>query len=147
MHFVTSITFLPAILRLLSFSSKKALLQAWFTFLVACWVKRGRRPIPITDFYRETGPEVTSTAAWSSMLENALMQDDEHYIKCQRSLAQFATLYERDPPNMFNRTHLPGLEVVDGSLFGRVASLTIARAELKRSTRRPIWDRQCFIDQ
>ena len=165
MHFITSLSFVPSIMRNLTPSSQNLLLHCWFSFLVAYWVKRGRPPLPVTAFYDHTSmldecPSQTSSIegsfacgscaghrCWSSILHDALEEPDVHYVKCQRSLAQFAERYGNTSPGRFPKGPFRGAEILDGSIFGRVALLNAARLKSAKGARRSVWERKCVLFQ
>lgn len=60
------------------------------------------------------------------MLESCLNHPEEHLLKNQRTLAHFDHLYGQTPAGFFQgKTKLPGAELLDGTIFWRVALHTM----------------------
>ncbi|KAG9045133.1 hypothetical protein FS837_006967 [Tulasnella sp. UAMH 9824] len=148
LHLVTSSIFISSYITHLSFASQSALLRAQVSVILGYWVSRGRPSIPIADYYsREFDPSSLVPKAlqvhpdesaigiskgggatnmpsniWLLMIESSLNHPEEHLLKNQRALAHFDHLYGKTPQGYFkSKTELEGAELLDGSLFWRVA--------------------------
>ncbi|KAG8954605.1 hypothetical protein FRC04_011038 [Tulasnella sp. 424] len=147
LHMVTSSSFISSFLTHLSFSSQSALLRAQVSVILGWWVSRGRPAIPISDYYsREFDPSLLIPKAlqvhldksavgiskdkttnlpsnmWLAIIESALNHPEPHLLKIQRALAHFDRLYGKTPQGCFKgETELEGAELLDGTLFWRVA--------------------------
>lgn len=144
MHLVTSSLFLPSYLPYLKPTSQTLLLRAFFAAALTIWVARGRPAPQITQFYARTksrftihgpvpkpGPDALAPAdaitpnPWLYALQSTLVHPDEHLAKCMRSLAHFAHVLGGAPAGTWAGQGLSGDEVLDGTVFVRVASLTM----------------------
>ncbi|KAG8970797.1 hypothetical protein FRC03_000014 [Tulasnella sp. 419] len=148
-HMVTSTLFVPSYLSQLSFPSQSALLRAQLSVILAYWVSRGRPQLPIVPYYNHTKDYMTflpkalrdihpskdalpsgsadPSNIWPLIIESSLNHPEEHLIKAVRSLAHWARLYGTRERGYFdeNRVHLSGVGELDGTLFERVALLSI----------------------
>ncbi len=155
MHFVTSSRFLPSLAALLDTPSKNLLLEAWVTFILAYWVKRGRPALPLTEFYggslgataaiSPTDPASQEVVDWSGILQKALAHPDEHLVKILVTLSRYATTYGKDTPGMFTNTGLNGAASIDGRLFGKVVSKTAERFGISGPKVEGTWERKCSL--
>ncbi|TFK51605.1 hypothetical protein OE88DRAFT_1567261 [Heliocybe sulcata] len=154
MHLVTSALFLPSLLApsVLPMSSRRHLLQAYFSICVSTWISRGRPALAIRDFMARTDAHITppgvkpdphkdalphddkklqvNANAWLPIVQTTLVHPDEHLCKTQRALAHFAVLYGDRPKEYWKNEgahNLDGLEELDGTLFARAAALTANR--------------------
>ena len=117
MHLVTSSIFLPSLLASIDkFSSRRLLLLAYFTSTLTYYIARGRPPLNVRSFYKNTqdalhktpGPGTepargtlpTPTSglaqtpnAWYQMIQTTIVHPNEHLCKAQRALAHHASLY------------------------------------------------------
>ncbi|EKM51648.1 uncharacterized protein PHACADRAFT_212279 [Phanerochaete carnosa HHB-10118-sp] len=162
MHGVTSSLMTASVLNTLSLNSAVLLLRAYFVFFLLTYTIRGRPALPIKDFYANTSlypsPPGTQPAAakdtlvpsaapnpWLPIVQTTLVHPDEHLCKTQRSLMHFAECYGGTEPGAFAHTDLQGAEMLDGTLFARVAALTADRLGWMREgeTQRG-WDRNGF---
>ncbi|KZT42073.1 hypothetical protein SISSUDRAFT_1058938 [Sistotremastrum suecicum HHB10207 ss-3] len=165
MHFVTSSLFLPSIMHYLQPSSQSALLRAYFSITLAYWVNRGRPAIDIKGFFENNsihhnppGPQPSPTPdalgedplvpnPWLPLLQTTITHTDEHLLKCQRSVVHYATVYGDRESGYFGGTELDGADILDGSLFVRVAWLTANRLGWMREGQvAGSWDRVGFFD-
>ncbi|KAG8892160.1 hypothetical protein FRC00_012553 [Tulasnella sp. 408] len=148
LHLVTSSIFISSLITHLSFASQSALLRAQVSVILGMWVSRGRPSIPIEDYYsREFDPTSLipkalqvhpdksaigigkdasttklSSNMWLPIIESSLNHPEEHLLKNQRALAHFDHLYGKTPQGYFEgKTELEGAELLDGTLFWRVA--------------------------
>ncbi|KZT67499.1 hypothetical protein DAEQUDRAFT_673054 [Daedalea quercina L-15889] len=165
LHLVTSTLFLHSYVPYLSASSISSLVRAFFGASLGVYIARGRPALPIRDFYASTtamprapGPAPTPhkdaltstgiTNPWFEVLQSTLAHKDDHLVKLQRALAHFATLYGTTPPGRFADLHgLNGAEILDGSLFLRVAGLSQDRAGwMREGEEDKFWDFQGFFN-
>lgn len=152
LHLVTSSLFLHSLTAYLSPTSTSILLRTYLANCLAWWVARGRPPLPIQDIYASVSAHPiergaphtqpgkdTLTASdpspnpWLPIMQTTLGHPDDHLCKLQRALAHFAALYGTTPAGHFapladvNGAPLEGAEVLDGTLFLRVAGLSANR--------------------
>ncbi|KAG8973301.1 hypothetical protein FRB90_009950, partial [Tulasnella sp. 427] len=149
LHLVTSSIFLSSFLTHLSFPSQSALLRAHFSVTLAYWVSRGRPFLRIADYYSPSAPHpstlippalavhpsksvlgVPSTPTtnlpsniWLPIVASSLNHPEEHLLKTQRALAHFDRTYGKATAQGYfhSKTELEGAEMLDGTLFWRVA--------------------------
>ncbi|KAG8896823.1 hypothetical protein FRC01_011610 [Tulasnella sp. 417] len=148
LHLVTSSIFISSLITHLSFPSQSALLRAQVSLILSWWVAEGRPPIPIEDYYsldfdpsslipkalqvhpdksaigigKGDGTTRLPSNMWLAIIESSLNHPEEHLLKSQRSLAHFDHLYGKTPQGYFEgKTELNGAELLDGTLFWRVA--------------------------
>jgi len=171
MHQVTSALFLPAFVAYLPPSSIAVFLRTYFLTCLTWWVARGRPALPIREFYSSVtatpalpgpdnvkggtstlSPENPTPNAWLSITQTAIMHSDHHLCKVQRALAHFATRYGERPAGHFTQLldvmdmNLDGIELLDGTLFVRVASLTAERVGWLRDGQEiDFWDFHGFF--
>ena len=165
MHLVTSSIFLPSIFHSLSLRSAALLLRAYFSMALTWYLAQGRPALPLREFYAATtatpappGPRATpadktltpADAApnpWLPIVQTTLVHPAEHLCKAQRALAHGAARYGRRVPADFAGTELEGAnEVLDGTLFVRVAGLTADRMGWMKEGQAPgEWDRVGFF--
>ena len=142
MHVLTSSLFLPPFIAYLSPRASAILLRKHLATGLAWWVARGRPALDIRAFYAHNPAPAPSPAAplpqpslvpretppneWLGLVQGALLHTDDHFVKAQRTLLHFATVYGERAPGTFDGALLEGAEVLDGSLFVRVAQLTAA---------------------
>ncbi|OSD00411.1 hypothetical protein PYCCODRAFT_1414510 [Trametes coccinea BRFM310] len=168
LHLVTSVLFLPSIVAYLSPTSISILLRTYLLNTVAMYVARGRPPLPLGAFYENVTATPTPPAdslppkpaaegtligenrtpsPWLAILQSTLQHPDDHLCKLQRSLAHFAELYGATEPGHLKKlgVDLEGAERVDGSLFVRVAGLSMERVGWMREGQdRNSWDFDAF---
>ncbi|KAH8115154.1 hypothetical protein DFH11DRAFT_1688725 [Phellopilus nigrolimitatus] len=159
MHLVTSSLFLPAYLKHISLSSQIILLRVYFASVLSVWVARGRPALPIAEFYARTSPILTPPGpvptpdpsaltpgalapnAWHPVLQSTLLHPNEHLPKAQRALAYFAEVYGDKPAGTWKGTELEDADKLDGTLFVRVASLTMTKLGwLREGEAKGNWD-------
>jgi hypothetical protein len=154
MHFVTSSRLLLPLARILDREAQNVFLEAWFTFMMAYWVKRGRPGLPLGDFFQHRLPgltfEVPSQATegqvlWSKVVPRILPHRDEHFLKIVLALFHHSNLYGQDGPGCFGGGALASSDVVDSSLFSKVASLTLKHFGVIDASKRGTWARKCFL--
>lgn len=147
MHLLTSSIFLPSLAAYLSPASQSALLRGHLSVMLAYWVSRGRPALPIKSFITSVsatpappGPKPTPSKdalgkgkslaeidnPWLGIVQSVLQHPDEHLVKTIRALEHFARIYGTRGTGTFVDTGLEGAEVLDGTLFVRVAGNAIA---------------------
>jgi len=170
MHFVTSSLFLSSIFLLLKRGSQELLLRGYFATCLVWYVSRGRPEIDIARFFgnaatlhpiapepkptphKDVSPSPTSPYAltpnpWLSIIQSSLTHPDEHLPKLQRALAEYSSRFGSTPAGYFKGTELKDAELIDGTLFVRVAGLTAGRLGWVREGESPlqdVWDRRGF---
>ena len=146
MHLVTSALLLPSVLGTFTPTSAALLLRTYFSFSLVLYVARGHPPLPISEFYAATSPDVSAPGShahpvdktlppacapnpWLHIVQTTLVHPNEHLCKLQRALAHFAALYGGAAPGAFAHTaeNLQGPDKLDGTLFVRAAGLTADR--------------------
>ncbi|GLB45255.1 putative protein of unknown function (DUF4243) [Lyophyllum shimeji] len=151
MHLVTSSIFIRSYPAYITPSSLENMLRGYLLTSLGWWVSRGRPTPDIKAFYEATsvhptpsGPlpspgkgalhpadfaKVTTPNPWLPIIETSVVHPDDHVPKIQRALSHYSSVYgsrEAGQPD-FAETELPGAEVLDGTLFIRVAGLTAKR--------------------
>ena len=169
MHFVTSSLFLSSIFSLLKRGSQELLLRGYFTTCLVWYVGRGRAELDISRFFgnaatlhpvapgpkptphKDVSPSPTSPYAvtpdpWVPIIQSTLTHPDDHLGKLQRALAEYSSHFGSTPAGYFNQTELKDAELIDGTLFVRVAGLTSGRLGWVREGEPPLqgWDRKGF---
>lgn len=145
-HLVTSVLFLPSLVTYLSPTSISILLRTYLLNSLALYVARGRPALPVAEFFDSVTPtpapptpksgamkpgggtlvpEDPHPNPWLTLLQNTVVHEDDHLCKLQRALAHFASLYGTG--HLKVGIELDGVEKVDGSLFVRVAGLSMDR--------------------
>lgn len=162
MHFVTSVIFLPSILAHLKPKSQLLLLRSYFSVCLGWYVWRRRPAINIRHFYESTNvanppphplpplsndssdssppPQANTYNSWSSILGASMTHTDDHLPKLQRTLNHCSELFGDRKAGYFSGSELKGAELLDGTLFLRVAELTAARME-SLTENEPPWNR------
>ncbi|KAI0919853.1 hypothetical protein AcW1_003003 [Taiwanofungus camphoratus] len=172
MHLVTSVLFMHSLTAYLSPTSTSILLRTYFMNCLAWWVARGRPAIPIRNFYAAVSPRPTEHGAphatpagdtlrptdaspnpWLPIVQTTLVHPDDHLCKLQRGLAHFASLYGTRRAGHLaelakdSAAPLEGADVLDGTLFVRVAGLTAERLGwMREGQKRRQWDFGGFFD-
>ena len=162
MHLVTSALFMPSYAAYLSPTSFALFARAYMTTSLAWFVARGRPALPLAAFYAEVSARPAEPGAphgvapapgaldardpspngWLPIVQSTLQHKDDHIHKFQRSLLHFARMLSATPPGTFRREGLEGAEVLDGTLFIRVAGLTAGRLGWMREGQEDKgWDR------
>jgi Questin oxidase-like len=155
-HLATSLIFLlTVVLRSehapyppVALSSRLKLLKAYLATCAAWYISRGNAALPIKDFYdvtsdRLTAPTATAVSpsaprkplstrggAWERIIVNGIAHPDVHLVKTVRSLSTFAARWGGRPAGYYaggGEGGLEGREMLDGTLFVRVASLMLDR--------------------
>jgi len=169
MHFVTSLLFLSSTFSLLKRSSQELLLRGYFATCLVWYIARGRPELDIARFFgnaatlhpippgpkpiphKDVSPSPTSPYAitpdpWMPIIQSVLTHPDEHLPKLQRALAEYSCRFGSTPAGYFNGTELKDAELIDGTLFVRVAGLTAGRLGWVREGKPAgSWDRRGFF--
>ena len=124
------------------------LLKSYLATCAGWYISRGNAALPIKNFYNATNDRLTAPPAapvppnaprkplmapggpWERIIANTVANPDEHLPKATRSLATIATCWGGRPAGYYAGGGEKGLEereVLDGTLFVRVASLTLDR--------------------
>lgn len=152
-------------------ASVSILLRTYFANCLAWYVARGRPDLPIKEFFacvtatptepgdtakpppakRTLTPESHSPNPWLPIVQSTLEHPDDHLSKLERALVHYAELYGDRPAGHFSRLAgkegLEGAEFLDGTLFVRVAGLTMSRLGWMREGQEAgDWDRRGFFD-
>ncbi|EJD01363.1 uncharacterized protein FOMMEDRAFT_111131 [Fomitiporia mediterranea MF3/22] len=163
MHLVTSSLFLHVFIEHLAPHAQSILLHSYLASALVVWVSRGRPVIPIASFFSRTSPNLTAPGphptpdketlvedvptpnAWLALLQSTILHPNEHLPKAQRALAHFAQLYGDRSAGIFKGTELEDAELLDGTVFVRVAALTMDRhGWLREGQEKGGWDRSGF---
>lgn len=159
MHLVTSSLFLKSFIHHLPASAVSILLRSYLVTALSVWVARARPAIPIASFYERTSPKLTvpglmpipgretltpdalTPNPWFALLQSTLLHPNEHLPKAQRALAEYARVYGDRAAGIWSGTELEGAELLDGTLFVRVAGLTMDRLGwLREGQEKREWD-------
>jgi len=170
MHMVTSSLFLCSFVPYLSPSSTVLLLRTYFLTSLTWWISRGRPPLPIREFYESVSdtpviqgiddvkpskstlsPETVTPNPWLQIIQMSIVHTDDHLCKIQRALAHFARQYGERPAGHFAASTrvgdatLDGVELLDGTLFLKIASLTAEKVAAVKEAHDPFyWDLKGF---
>ncbi|KAH9927609.1 uncharacterized protein B0H18DRAFT_954315 [Fomitopsis serialis] len=136
MHVLTSSLFMPSLVEYLSPGSSILLLRKHFITALSWWIARGRQAINIREFYAGTD----DAEPWLALVEGALVHPDDHVAKVQRALLHYSKVYG-DAGLIRSRQVARGAEVLDGTLFVRVAQLTATRMAVEGT----FWDFKGFF--
>lgn len=172
MHLVTSSLFLPSWTAYLTPRSISRLLRTYFAVCLAWWISRGRPPLDTRSFFasstvhptapgphptpsettfpKPTHPDALTPNPWLPIIQTALVHENEHLCKLQRSLAHYAALYGTRTAGGtdFANTELEGAELLDGTLFIRIAGLTADKMGWVREGEEVRnWDRIVYFNE
>ena len=168
MHLVTSVLFLPSYAAYLSPTSLSILMRSYFITCLDWYISLGRVPLPLSDFYASStahplehgAPHTTPDAhaldasdptpnPWLALIQSTLQHSDDHIHKLQRALLHFASRLGSTPAGTFAKAAeagLEGAELLDGTLFVRVAGLTMARVGwMREGQENKGWDRNGIL--
>ena len=83
---------------------------------------------------------------WLPLVQSTLVHPDEHLCKLQRALLHYGEVFGGAPRGAFaGLAELEGAEVLDGSLFVRVAGLTADRLGwMREGQEKGSWDFDAF---
>ena len=165
MHLVTSSLFLSSIFSLLTRKSQVLLLRGYFASCLVRYIGQGRAELDIARFFgnaatlhpippgpkptphKDVSPSPTSLYAvtpdpWLPIMQSTLTYPDDHVPKLQRALAEYSSHFGSTPAGYFTGTELKDAELIDGTLFVRVAGLTCGRMGWVREGETPLesWD-------
>ncbi|KAI8976416.1 hypothetical protein BD414DRAFT_446586 [Trametes punicea] len=164
LHLVTSVLFLPSIVAYLSPTSISIFLRTYLLNCLALYVARGRPRLHVAEFFDEVTPAPAPPAdalpplkpgegtliadnrtpsPWLAIVQSTLEHPDDHLCKLQRALAHFAALYGTTPAGHFKKlgVELQGAEKIDGTLFIRVAGLSMDRVGwMREGEKKEEWD-------
>lgn len=165
MHLVTSSLFMPSVLANLSRASQSTLLRSYLSVTLGQWISRGRPKFDIQSFYEDVTPTPALPLAppkpnahaldqdhitqnpWLPVITSVLSHPDEHLLKLERALLHYGRMYGTRPKGHWTGTELEGAESLDGTLFIRVAGLSLNRLGPVREGAEPgEWDRIGFWD-
>ena len=164
MHLVTSAIFLPTFAAYLSPRSTVLLLRGYFASSLGWYITRGCPTLPIRAFYENVSawpvPPGTPAVApvkdtltpgdvapnpWLPILQTTIVHPAEHLCKIQRALMHNATVYGQRRAGDLAGLELEGAELLDGTLFIRIAGLTADRIGwMKEGQKANDWDRVGF---
>lgn len=171
MHLVTSSLFLPSFVNVLSTPSAVLLLRTYFAFSLIFYIARGRPAFSIAEFYKATSaspsapgalpqsaqdtlPPAGNPSPWSQIVQTTLVHPNEHLCKLQRALLHYAEELGGTAPGTFAKTSegtgsaYTGAEVLDGTLFVRVAGLTAGRLGwMREGQEKREWDFVGFFEK
>jgi len=151
-------------------SSRLTLLKAYLATSAGWYISRGNAALPIKDFYSATSDRLTAPPAapvppsasrkpltapggpWERIVVNTVAHPDEHLSKAVRSLATFATRWGGRPTGYYaggGDNGLEGREELDGTLFVRIASLTLDRLGWAHESGKGLshWDHDGFPEK
>ncbi|KAI0262048.1 hypothetical protein BC834DRAFT_892786 [Gloeopeniophorella convolvens] len=152
-----------------SLTSRLTLLKTYFATCIGWQIAQGRRELPLQEFYAATREQLTAPpakpapagtkdtgkplsargGAWERIISNTIAHPDQHLPKATRALAIFAARWGLRPAGYFaggSRDGLEGREILDGTLFVRVAGLTLDRLGWAHEAGKEVidWDRDGF---
>jgi len=151
-------------------SSRVTLLKAYLATSAGWYISRGNAALPIKDFYSATSNRLTAPPAapvppsaprkpltapggpWERIIINTVAHPDEHLAKAVRSLATFATRWGGRPSGYYaggGENGLEGREELDGTMFVRIASLTLDRLGWAHESGKSLnhWDSDGFPER
>ncbi len=151
-------------------ASRLTALKAYLATSAGWYISRGNAALPLKDFYSATSDRLTAPPAavvppeaprkplsapggpWERIIMNTVAHPDEHLPKAVRSLATFATRWGGRPTGYYaggGENGLEDREVLDGTLFARVASLTLDRLGWAYESGKGLdhWDHDGFAEQ
>ncbi|KIJ93450.1 hypothetical protein K443DRAFT_125600 [Laccaria amethystina LaAM-08-1] len=145
MHFVTSVIFLPFILAHLKPQSQLLLLRSYFSVCIGYTEAANPPPHPLPRIRCDSSdssppPQTNGHNSWSSILGASMTHSDDHLPKLQRTLNHCSELFGDRKAGYFSRSELKGTELLDGTLFLRVAEVTATRME-SLTENEPPWNK------
>ena len=96
------------------------------------------------------GPQELTPNSWLALIQSTLVHPDEHLCKAQRSLLHYAAILGDTAPGTFAHLgkELDGAEILDGTIFVRVAGLTANRLGwIREGEPEKGWDNGGFFDR
>jgi hypothetical protein len=165
MHLVTSSLFLPGFIEHLKPTSQALLLRTYLSIALTVWVSIGRPKINIASFYKHTTTELSPPGPkpspanetltpeslypnpWLPLLQSTILHKDEHFPKIQRALAHYAREYGDRVSGFWSGTELEGADLLDGTVFLRVAGLTMHHLGwMREGEQKKGWEYKAFWD-
>lgn len=149
MHVVTSSLFLPAIVAYFPPHAIQLLFRTHLCTVLALWITKQKPSLRIKEFMVSTTlsphdpsanikashkpvkdtltAEIATPNPWLPLSQSVLEHPDEHLCKIIRSLMHWANLFGSRPAGYWTggKEQLEGIEAMDGTLFLRVAGLTM----------------------
>ena len=170
MHLVTSSLFLPSICAYFPPHVIQTFLRSYFSVCLATWIGHGRPSVEVTpDFFDKTDPfpqepigdRVTKPAKetltpktitpnpWLAIIQSALEHPDYHVCKIQRALGHWSRMFGGRPQGYWAKSsqkdavQLKGVELLDGTLFVRIAGMTqTVKGWLREGQERGDWSHE-----
>ena len=140
-------------------------LRSYFAVILGYWVSQGRAKLDIETFYAGTVSDPVAPGShphsnpdtlvkknptpnpWYPLLQSTLVHPGEHLLKLERALAHYAALYGATPKGQFKDTELNGSEKLDGTVFLRVAWLSLNRnGWMREGDEKGDWDFDGFYE-
>lgn len=149
---MTSSLFLPSICAHLPPHVIQIFLRSYFSVCLTVWVGKGRPSVEVTPEFISTTdpfpqepvgdhitqpaegtliPETITPNPWLAIIQSALQHPDYHLCKIQRALSHWGRCFGRRPQGYWaksspkeNSVQLKGIELLDGTMFIRVAAMT-----------------------
>ena len=91
-------------------------------------VPPGPKPIPHKDVNPSpTSPHALIPDPWLPIIQSTLTHPNDHIAKLQKSLAEYSSHFGSTPARYLSGAELKEAELIDGTLFVRVAGLTAGR--------------------
>ncbi|KAF9512214.1 hypothetical protein BS47DRAFT_1345851 [Hydnum rufescens UP504] len=149
MHLVTSSLFFPAIVAYFPPHAIRLLFRSYLCTALALWITKQKPALRIKEFMKSTSispqdpnaalklshkpvkdtltPETVTPNPWLAIVPSVLEHPDDHLCKIMRSLMHWANLFGSRPAGYWagGKAKLEGIEALDGTLFLRVAGLTM----------------------
>ncbi|KAF9509405.1 hypothetical protein BS47DRAFT_1373523 [Hydnum rufescens UP504] len=149
MHLITSSLFFPAIVAYFPPHAIQLLFRTYLCTILALWITEQKPVLHIKEFMKSTTispqdpnaalklshkpvkgtltPETVTPNPWLAIVPSVLEHSDEHFCKIMRSLMHWANLFGSRPAGYWagGKEELEGIEALDGTLFLRVAGLTM----------------------
>jgi Questin oxidase-like len=149
MHLVTSSLFFPAIVAYFPPHAIRLLFRSYLCTALALWITKQKPALHIKEFMSSTSispqdpnatlklshkpakgtlaPEIVTPNPWLAIIPSVLEHPDDHLCKITRSLIHWANLFGSRPVGYWagGKEELEGIEALDGTLFLRVAGLTM----------------------
>ncbi|KAF8998406.1 hypothetical protein BDQ17DRAFT_1428492 [Cyathus striatus] len=151
-HLVTSSLFLPALLFPLPPSSRRAFLLGYLSTSMVWYTARGKPNLDIHGFFSSSplsSQEDEAPNRWIPLFTPSITHSEEHVLKAVRALAHWGGLYGTKPRGFLcevEEVEFDGKEAVDGTLFVRVAELTVMRMARDGKGRRLFGDMLGFYE-
>ncbi|KAF8621959.1 hypothetical protein AX15_007389 [Amanita polypyramis BW_CC] len=133
---IASAIFLPSFLAKLDVPSQALLLRAHFAAALTWWVGKGRPNVDIDGFMSNPPSELSTNPSnpFDTILQSAIVHDESHVSEFQRVMAHWSRLYGlgRAKEQKLSATELGDSDMLDGTLFIRVAEMTMDRTNRPR---------------